>query len=268
MKFLTQLFHFYLNSSIHVALSTLAFTVLTMLNFELKLDGMLLALIFTATITGYNFVKYAEIAGLHHRSLTKNLRQLQVFSLVVFIIMIALLFSISVFELLVLSSITLLTIFYAIPFLPQVKNLRQVKSLKVFVIALVWTLTTVVLPLINTDITILKILLYSLSRLIWVLLLLIPFEIRDIPYDDLNLKTIPQLFGIKTTKYIGVILVLINYLFSIYFDLSPSLISLSLFSLSLLVFIIFSKEKQSYLYAAFWVESLPIFWLILVLLAL
>jgi len=38
--------------------------------------------LFFGGVSGYNFVKYAEVAGLHHRSLTKSLRKIQIFSFI------------------------------------------------------------------------------------------------------------------------------------------------------------------------------------------
>ncbi|MEX2363052.1 MAG: hypothetical protein WD597_05490, partial [Balneolaceae bacterium] len=79
-----KIFDFYINSSIHVALSVTAFTGITLLNFEIRPDNGLLLFIFFGTVTGYNFVKYAGIAKLHQLNLSKNLRAIFGFSILCF----------------------------------------------------------------------------------------------------------------------------------------------------------------------------------------
>jgi len=74
MKYLKNAFELYINSSIHVSFAVAAFTLLTFLDYDLIPDRDLIFFIFFASITGYNFVKYAGIAKLHHLSLAKNLR--------------------------------------------------------------------------------------------------------------------------------------------------------------------------------------------------
>lgn len=78
MSVIRQVFRFYINSSIHVALAVCAFTASTYEILNLPFAENLLFFVF-GTITGYNFVKYAGIAQLHHRSLTSTLQIIQIF---------------------------------------------------------------------------------------------------------------------------------------------------------------------------------------------
>ena len=95
---------------------------------------------------------------------------------------------------------------------------------------------------------------------------MIPFEIRDI-YDDSNrMKTIPQIFGIKGAKMIGTLsLVAVNILS--YFlahqieDITPTVLTTAI----AIVLLLKSNEEQSPYFASFWVESLPIIWLLSIL---
>ena len=87
MKFLKQLFDFYINASIHVALAVYALVRITELYFNLSYNESLDYFIFYGTISGYNFIKYAGVAKLHHRSLTNQLKSIQVFSLFCFLAM-------------------------------------------------------------------------------------------------------------------------------------------------------------------------------------
>jgi hypothetical protein len=52
MKGLRQLFDFYINSSIHVALAVVSLSWLTLLEFEIPFDECILLFIFFASVTG------------------------------------------------------------------------------------------------------------------------------------------------------------------------------------------------------------------------
>jgi hypothetical protein len=92
---------------------------------------------------------------------------------------------------------------------------------------------------------------------------MIPFEILDSSKDAEAMKTLPHCFGIPRTKQIGYGLVGLFCITSFY-TLSihyPYFI----YALSSLIAIYFSTEKRSWYYTSFWVESLPIFWLVVLL---
>jgi hypothetical protein len=96
---------------------------------------------------------------------------------------------------------------------------------------------------------------------------MLPFEIRDLRYDSLKLSTVPQKIGIKPTKIIGALL-LITFFFLELFKDETSIMAIGvLFVITLItmLFVIFSKIEQEKYYSAFWVEGLPILWLILLL---
>ncbi|HEA30162.1 MAG TPA: hypothetical protein ENH91_09235 [Leeuwenhoekiella sp.] len=259
MSIFCRLFRFYINSSIHVALAVCAFTAITINQLHLHYADDLLFFIFFGTITGYNFVKYAGIAQLHHRSLTSGLKMIQIFSLFCFVCSLYYAFQVSWDVLLACIPLGLLTLFYAVPLFPSNDNLRTTPTLKVFVIAAVWAGTTVYLPKVafelqwETEIIILLI-----QRFLIVLALIIPFEIRDLTFDDKKLATLPQLLGIKSTKMLGYLLLFfalgINFMSNSGDNWLFSEILISLTALA----IYFSGKKQNPYYASFWVEGIPI----------
>jgi hypothetical protein len=149
------------------------------------------------------------------------------------------------------------------------KNLRQIGGLKVYVIALVWTFTSVFLPVINTDVTLnADVVILAIQRFYFVLVLMFPFEIRDLIYDSLKLATIPQKIGVKKTKVIGVLLLILFVLLDYFKDIvnEKILLSTTIIALITLALLLFSNKNQSKYYSAFWVESLPIMWLVVLLL--
>lgn len=276
MQVLKRILNFYLNSSIHVALAASALTWVTLIELDLKLDKYLLYFVFFSTITGYNFVKYFGVAKFHHRNLAAWLKVIQVFSFIAFLAMCFVTFYLELNTLILIGILGVVTFFYAIPvMLPKHylfddhKNLRQIGGLKVYVIALVWAFTSVFLPVVNEAVSInTDVMILGLQRFCYVLVLMLPFEIRDLNYDSLKLATIPQKIGIKKTKIIGVLLLLLFVLLDYFKDVltEETLLSTIIIAIITLVLLIFSNKNQSKYYSAFWVESLPIMWLVTVLL--
>ena len=274
MEVLKRILNFYLNSSIHVALAVYALTWITLIQFGLNYDENVLCFVFFATITGYNFVKYFGVAKFHHRSLAGWLKVIQLFSLIAFMAMSYYAFQLEMKTLLLLSVLGLVTFLYAMPLIPMryfrdsQKNLREIGGLKVYVIALVWTFTTVILPLIDNGISLnTDIVITCVQRFVFVIVLMLPFEIRDLNYDSLKLSTIPQKIGIKKTKIIGVLLLMLFFVLEYFKDdlTSDSVLSVLIILFITLLFVMFSNKNQSKYYSAFWVESVPIVWLIILL---
>ncbi|CAM4183994.1 hypothetical protein [Gillisia hiemivivida] len=265
---LKSILNFYISSSIHVALAVVSLVIITMLNFEISLDFNLCLFIFFGAITGYNIVKYVGIAGLHHLSLTKNLRLIQVFSFFIFLALLYILFQLS-WDVIVFSAVMgLFTLLYILPFFGGGRNLRALAGVKIYVIAFVWSGVTVLLPLIG-KIELLQwdVLLEFTQRFLFVFALTLPFEIRDLKFDMANLRTVAQIFGVRNSKIIGVLTLLTILLLEFIKVESDirSVISLILISALLSNLIINSRIRQTKYYSSLWVEGVPILWCLLLL---
>jgi hypothetical protein len=248
-----------------VAFSVVALTIFTYIQFQLPIDYMLLTFIFLSSITGYNFVKYAPVARLHHRSLTQQLKQIQIFSLLVFVGLFICFFFISTSIIIICSGLGLVTLFYAVPI--GRKNIREMAYLKVFVIAFIWASTTYILPIINylggwMGLTEMKIFQFF-ERMLWVVLLMIPFEIRDLKFDKKYLKTLVSAMGVKHIKIFSFILLILLFIEKLYLQNTDYFWIYFCIYLSLALAIMFAKSKQKPYYSAFFVEALPIFWMLL-----
>lgn len=274
MTFIKQLFNFYINSSIHVALAVYALTYITLIEFDIQYDENILYFVFYATITGYNFVKYFGIAKFHHRSLARWLKVIQIFSLMCFVLMCYYGLQLPSKILVYIAIFGGITFFYAMPLLPKRifidkhHNLRSIGGLKVYVIAVVWSGVTVFLPVLSNELPIsADVLITGVQRYIFVILLMLPFEIRDLKFDSLKLSTIPQKIGVKKTKIMGTALVLAMFLIEFFKDeITENGISVLLVVLLLtLLFLLYSKVEQNKYYSSFWVEGVPILWLIIML---
>ena len=215
------------------------------------------------------------MAKFHHRGLAVWLKQIQVFSLISFLALIYFAFKLEIKILLYILGLGIVTFLYAIPFLPksvfldQGKNLRAISGLKIYVIALVWSVTTVIIPLLNQGHSIESDeVLAATQRYLYVLVAMLPFEIRDLQFDSIKLSTIPQQIGIKATKIIGTLLLILIYVLECFKTNTIEKQQHILFFvvILMLLFLICSKVSQKKYYSSFAVESVPVIWLLLIIL--
>ena len=275
MRYLKHIYDFYINASIHVALAVYALGYITLKELNIFYDEVVLYFMFYGSITGYNFVKYFGLAKFHHRSLANWLKLIQLFSLICFGLMCYYAVNLNFNAILVSIIMAVITFFYDIPFLPReifLENkykLRTIAGLKIYVISFVWTAATVLLPVINNSYDVNNdVLVLAIQRFIFVFVLILPFDIRDMQYDSLKLSTIPQKIGITKTKYLGFGLLIVMFLLDFFKDDFQENNTIMLFCIALItaLFLGFSSESRSKSFSAFWVEGIPILWLFLILL--
>src|SRR5690606_10602649 len=199
-----RLFDFYLDASIHTAVSVFALIEITGIFFGINRDHHFAYLVFFGTIVCYNFVKYGVEAKKYILVANTYHRYIQIVSFIAGGCALYHAFYISATAWIGIMVLLALTGLYAIPLLPHAKNLRSLGGLKIFVVALVWAGTTVILPVVSSHKSVdLNVWIEGVQRFILVLLLMIPFEIRDLEYDDPELRTLPQRYGFVKTKIMG-----------------------------------------------------------------
>ncbi len=265
---LNSILNFYINSSIHVALAVVSLGIITMFNFEIPIDVNRCLFMFFGTITGYNIVKYAGIAGLHHSSLAKNLRLIQIFSLLIFVALFLIIFYLSLTVIIFAAIMGLFTLLYVQPFFGAGRNLRSLTGVKIYVIAFVWSGVTVLIPLLgNIDLMQWDVLLELLQRFLFVFALTLPFEIRDLKFDMARLNTVPQILGVRKTKVIGVLTLLAIILIEFLKTKSNFMSEMVLIFIGVLLSILItsSRIRQAKFYSSLWVEGIPIIWCLLLL---
>jgi hypothetical protein len=265
VKLLFKILRFYINASIHVALAVGSFTCITYLDFDVDIEAYILVFVFFSTLVAYTFVKYIPSIKNRPFKWTKSLKAIFTLALISIIPIGVSLIYIDVISLALVGFLGLLTLLYVLPFLPKAKNLRDVSGLKIFIIALVWSGTTVVLPLVAYDYSFTwydsEFLSYICSRFFIVVALIIPFEIRDLKLDDIYLQTLPQVLGVIKTKILAVVLVILSMFLLIYSHLE-SYIYVFIHGI-IIILILGSKRKNAFLYTALMVESVPILWVVM-----
>ena len=146
---------------------------------------------------------------------------------------------------------------------------RNWAGVKIYIVALCWVGVTLVLPILNAEIPItFDFYLICLRRFIFIFILILIFEIIDLQFDDPHLQTVPQQIGVKRTKILGYVLLLVFCgleIFNINVNFSSSVLQLILIFV-IAIFLTFANEKRSKYYTSFWVESVPILWWLLLFL--
>ncbi|MEX0927925.1 MAG: hypothetical protein WD266_02475 [Balneolales bacterium] len=263
MSHLSALFDFYLKSSTHVSLAVVAFSGITMLEFGIDPNRHLLIFIFFASVTGYNFVKYTAIARFHHFSLSGSLRAIQLYSLFCFLGLLWAAVRLPVPVLLAAAILGGFNMLYALPVFSGQSNLRSLTGAKIFVIALVWTGSTVWLPALDARLPLSAgLALASLQRFLFVMVLTLPFDIRDVRLDTAHLGTVPQLVGIKKTRNMGLLMLGLVLLLNVFRPAAGGIQTFVLIAVTLLTgwLIRTSVVSQNRYFAAFWVEGVPVLW--------
>ncbi len=248
-----------------MALAVISLYAINAQNLNISINVHLMGFLFFATIVCYNFVKYGVEADKYLVVAKPSHKPIQVLSFLAFGISLYFLFPLPLQLWIVIGILTVISALYAIPFLPSSRNLRSLGGLKVFLVALVWVGFTVALPAVEHQLGFSEqVVLLGIQNFVLVLILILPFEIRDLQYDKPELRTLPQRFGVTNSKYIGYILCF-SYLglrfISDGWDSRRMMYSLAVFGL-LVAALYFTKEGQSKYYTSFWIEGIPIFLLL------
>src|SRR5680860_395634 len=263
MQVLRRLFEFYLDASIHVAFAILALVHVTYITLNISVDVHLGWFLFFGSIACYNFVKYGVEAEKYILVNDLHQRYIQWASFVAFGFAVYHGYFLSRQVYIVIAGLVALTGLYAIPVLPHTKNLRSLGGLKIFVVAVVWALATVILPVIAAEESISwDVRVETLQRFLLTLILLVPFEIRDLAYDSPELRTLPQRFGISGTKIIGACTLLPFFLLTLVKDTvsRTELTANTILLVTLGILIWTTKKKQHRYFASFLVEAVPLLW--------
>ena len=109
----------------------------------------------------------------------------------------------------------MLTLSYSLPMIRKKGKwirMREITYLKVFTVALGWTLITVAVPLfpIIENISREEFAIIFLRRLFFIYAITIPFEIRDMERERrFGNRSLPMIFGVKRMKTVGIIILLL-----------------------------------------------------------
>lgn len=260
-----------------MALSVYSLVRMTYFMFNIANDAVMVNFAFLGTIVGYNFVKYDALARTKKNQMRSELKLIALLSLFSFVGVGFYFFQLQQITQLVSVGVLALTMLYTLPFFPNRKNARNWAGVKIYIVSLCWVGVTLVLPLINAHFDLgIDFYLKCIQRFILVFVLILIFEIIDLTNDDPHLKTVPQQIGVRQTKILGYLLLMIFcglefFISNIHFkgNFQSSLVQLLLILFIAVItalFLLFSNEKRSKYYTSFWVECIPILWWLMVVL--
>ena len=213
MQSLKKIFEFYIFSNIHVALAGFCLTKITLLKFA-NSTNLVPYFVGLSIVVSYNFIRFYEIKTnsliwlkvwfIEH---TKSLFILSIFS-GIGVAYISLFTDFNSSSFLVLFPFAFMTFFYVIP-LFKIGNIevsfRNFPAIKILSIAISWAGISVFFPLFEVGYSFTNVVyLEFFQRILFVMAITIPFDIRDVTTDSKALKTLPQLIGIKKSKYLGI----------------------------------------------------------------
>ncbi|MEE9438604.1 MAG: UbiA family prenyltransferase [Saprospiraceae bacterium] len=163
-------------------------------------------------------------------------------------------FTISRQQLIIGSGI--ISILYVLPLFTNKKRLRDISFIKIFLVAIIWSFVTESIPLYESGISTLEIILLFLERVFFFIAITIPFDIRDIKVDHTNnVKTLPSLLGAKNAINLSSLLLVfailleayIYFKFKLFFNGTIALICTYLISIGLINR--YSKKENDYYFS-------------------
>ena len=264
MLIIKKSFNFYIKSSFHLGICVICLYLVNVLKHDIEVDYLIITFLFSSTIIVYNFIKYGY--NLQNYSTAKNsvLKMIQFLSFFCGFALIYTLFFLKFYTLLFGTFLFFICILYVFPMGNSKLNFRNLSKVKLFLVAFCWSASTVFLPLIENGLNNYYFtLIFSFQIFFLVIIYTIPFEIRDLHKDSIELQTIPQIFGIKKSKNICYYLIIVFSLLSfINSGFGANFLSDVILSIILFFIVYITKKNQSKYFSSFWVESVPIYWLL------
>lgn len=264
MRLIKSIFDFYLNASVHVALAVMSLIGVTLILLDIPPNCFLLAFTGFSTVVCYNFIKYGVEAEKYLIVSNRYHRYIQMFSFLCFGFAMFFLAQLDQKIWWAIGILGFVSTLYAVPLLPKSGNLRSFGGMKIFIVAIVWSGFTIMLPVLDAQLTFSwDIGVLFAQRFLLVLILILPFEIRDLKWDSQDLRTLPQILGVQKTRKLGVVLIIIFLLLTFLRDEIEIKEVMARIIMGIVLFGLFLSKLdfgKRYL-ASFWVEGIPMFWL-------
>ena len=253
MRYLIKLLDFYIQSSIHIGLALFSLAYVTVFENDLCRHITYPCCILFGTILGYNFLKYFDV-----------FRKGKFLSLKYYGIILVCILAVFGFYFFFKRMDIGIKIQFCIAGIlvlayPLLRKHGIVKMFWVsFVIAYLTAFVFIYqLPTYNGILA-----LEFIKRFVFVSALMIPFEIYDSQFDK-ELYTLPQTVGVENAKKIGYSMLLLFVVLD-FVEINTTVLIIDIVIATITaIAIYFSSVNRSRYYTSFYVESIPILWLIL-----
>ncbi len=237
----------------------------------------LLVFVFCATYFTYNIQRIIRInfrdllgkqIGIRLSWVVRNKKILLLTSILASFICICMMFFMTTQVLKLIIPLSLLSIFYVVPFLKTNGKkiaLRNYPYAKIIIISIVWTLVTTALPYFNRNSYIelnnTNFLLLLVEQFVFIFAITLPFDVRDLRYDiAAKVKTFPSKIGVKNSiilseLLLAIFLALKYYHYQLDYITIPQFIATSIACSITGVFISFTSNKRPELFFSGLIEG-------------
>ncbi|WP_207426585.1 UbiA family prenyltransferase [Pedobacter sp. SYSU D00535] len=217
-KTIRQTLDFLLFSNVFIALCAVAQACVTYHLLDARCDEYVLALLFCSTLALYNFSAIMSKPAKPEQSLFRRVkwvfshyRMIITLTLIAVLSIIPLVLFVSTASKVLLFFLAVTAVTYNLPIFSindKKFGLRNVPGLKLFLIALIWSLSCVLLPILEIgqqedfNVSVNNTILLIAKRFLFIAAITVPFDIRDLYQDKrYELKTIPVILGEKKAYY-------------------------------------------------------------------
>jgi len=267
-KTFRQILDFLLFSNIFIGICAVAQAAVTFHLLKADCEEYVLALLFCSTLALYNFsmllVKPAQPLKSPYRRVRwifSNYRLMVTITLIAVLGIIPLALFLSTASKVLLLFLAIIAVSYNLPLFSMNDKkfgLRNVPGLKLFLIALIWSLSCVLLPILETAdrqglvVPLDDAILLIAKRFLFIAAITVPFDIRDLFQDQkYDLKTIPVVWGEKKAYLFcqALLIIYLTLLFAFTDQFNADFIGLTL-TIFLTGWLIFKAEfkKNEYYY--------------------
>lgn len=229
MKGLKSVYYFIVFSNLLIAGAAVAQSLLTYLILDQSINPWIIFIEGSATLLLYNFSLWLSLPKDPQKSVFKRTQWLfrnrivfWVNSMLASLIILYSIFQIHWYSILFLLVIGGVSLLYSLPlfrFEGKKVGFRQVPGMKLFHIALVWSLSSVGLPVVELWTSGVTIDWYTANylgvlKLLFLLTCTLPFDIRDMAQDSYyHLQTIPNMLGKARSQILSISLVIVHSAF-------------------------------------------------------
>lgn len=240
--------------NVWISLGAVALTLNTFLVMDWEINKNLLSLVFFATVLSYCFQRVvrhtsdATINSNRHQWVFNQKNILYVFITISSCVSAYLFFTLfTLYDLVYFLPLIAIALFYAVKMFS--KSLRDVPSLKIILIAFSWAAVTVLIPAyLNQELTTNKVCFLFILNFTYIFALVIPFDIRDLSFDESDKKTIPQLIGMKPAKLAATFLLIACCIISVLL-LEHAMFLIPVYIVSALLMINVNEKRKEFYYA-------------------
>lgn len=248
----------YSNLWISINVVTLYFFCIQL--FELTVELHYVLIVFFSTLFAYNFQRLLKgnmvrkDSKLSERHLWIQDHRPVIFAITLFSGLLS--FSLSIYwmplELMWLCFPAFFVVLFYVRGDSELKGLRNLPIVKIFLISIVWVFTVAIFPLmLEPRVLIAEDLLKMVAIYCFVFVLCIPFDIRDLEVDKGEIRTIPLWLGLNGSKILGsVILIFVGFV-----GVEISSWSLFITTFITVITLLLSNPKRQELFFSGWVDG-------------